>query len=318
MIGLIPFVSQACVEKRLANERVSSDNNYQYDTSYSSWRINIDDQYSYYPGSIGANNEYLPYIYYYYEEKGYQTKYEASLYKKVRSLVEQVVFGNRNLCPSVLYGSANITNYHRIATTSTLEFDVNVISYARIKLPVFNNEDIKIYSINNDTKEEKEIKTIVNSYNDYADFMIDKGNYKIKVSYSGTSGLIPQILEGSGSVSNAHQDTLKFNFKLSLDEDSLVQVPLIYYKGYEIKLTDESGNVTYCQLEEPKDVDFLVAFKAKKGNYDVEIKYSGTKLMKTTNTLFGLGIIGLCSVVLFTYYEEDRKKYLLNSYENML
>ena len=313
MIGIIPFLSQACVEKRIAYENVSSENNYPYDTADSSWRMHIDDQYSYYPGSIGANNEYLPYIYYYYEEKGYKAKYDNSLYKNVRVLVDHVVFGNFDLCPKVIYGNAKISNYHRIGTTSKLEFDLNVEATSRIKLPVFYNTDLKIYVLNKDTNENNLVEAILNNYHSFADFMIDKGNYKVSVSYPGTSGLTPQILEGSGVVSNSCQDTPKFSFKLSLDKESLIQVPLIYYKGYEIKLTDEFGNVTYQKLEEPQDVDFLVAFKAPKGNYDVEIKYVGTSLMKLSNTLLGFGFVGLYCVVLFNYFTEDRKKYILKS-----
>ena len=312
LVGIIPFLSQALVEKRLVNSKLKED--VDYDTINSSWRFEIDQDYSTYSGSIGANCEYLPYIYYYNPEKNYEPKYLNTNYYDVRALLSLCIYGGTTLTPKVLSGDAKVSKYIRDVNTSTLSFDLNVEETARIRLPLLYNESTVITLYNKDTNTESNLNFSGDSLynNGYLSKLTLitclKGNYSVVVKYNGTMGLNPTFLEGEGEIENAISIAPKFSFDLNSTTDSLIQLPLIYYKGYEIRLVSENGTVTYAKEANPSDTDYLVSFYAPKGKYKVYVNYSGTSRIKLARNFFGLSFFGLYILVLFDKYYNDKKK----------
>ena len=118
--------------------------------------------------------------------------------------------------------------------------------------------------------------------------------YSIYVTYN-TYSLNSRVLCRSGQIANgtitdAKSSTGANSFKLEATDNVLVQVPLVYYPGYQIKLTDDTGKVTYA-----KEImtDGLVSFEASAGTYNVEITYTGTNIRRASNAIFKISLIGI-------------------------
>ena len=55
-------------------------------------------------------------------------------------------------------------------------------------------------------------------------------------------------------------------------------MPIFYYEGYNIKVTDINTNETY--EVKPINIDGFVSFNLESGTYKVETSYEGTTLRK--------------------------------------
>ena len=92
---------------------------------------------------------------------------------------------------------------------------------------------------------------------------------------------------------------------INIDEDSLIQLPLIYYPGYEISVTDLTNNQTY--IVESINVDGLVAFELQEGNYSVSTDYVGTPIRQVSVVYFYVSISLTCLALLYALFIENEK-----------
>ena len=112
----------------------------------------------------------------------------------------------------------------------------------------------------------------------------------------------PVYLDGSGKVEITYLNTPDANFEVVCNKEGLIQIPQIYYPGYNAVAVDENGN--HYDLE-TSNVDGLVTFSIPKGSYDVYLTFPGNSLK---NTGWGLLIFSSIGVVIFaTYGYIDRK-----------
>lgn len=117
--------------------------------------------------------------------------------------------------------------------------------------------------------------------------------------------LKPQFLTGDGTVSmEGYGEDIKIT--ISVSDDALVQIPLIYYPGYEI--TVQEGNDTY--LVEPIEVDGLVSITLDKGDYFITLKYEGTKIMKLGKWYQYFSIYGVFLFMGFALIFDNKKRNL--------
>jgi hypothetical protein len=115
---------------------------------------------------------------------------------------------------------------------------------------------------------------------------------------------------GTGSVSNYQSDTPHITFDLTATSDVIVEVPLIYYSGYKIRVYDKnSGKATYINTLDPKDSDYLVGFSVKEGEYSIDINYYGSTGQNLGRNIFGLSILVFNMFVLYDSYYIYKKKY---------
>ncbi|MBP3494801.1 MAG: hypothetical protein J6K52_01180 [Clostridia bacterium] len=93
----------------------------------------------------------------------------------------------------------------------------------------------------------------------------------------------PVILTGSGNIDTKYTLAPVYEMEASIYEDSLVQLPLIYYPGYKIYAQEQkTGNLLSIN---GLDTDGLVSFNIPSGEYSIETKYEGTALRRVSFVL---------------------------------
>ena len=85
---------------------------------------------------------------------------------------------------------------------------------------------------------------------------------------------------------------------ITLEEDSIIQLPLIYYPGYEITVKDENFNEYKIDV---KDIDSLISFNLKAGSYVVSTNYVGTPLRQVTIIYRTIAIYSIFIFCLFIF-----------------
>ncbi|MCR5349576.1 MAG: hypothetical protein K6E20_01145 [Acholeplasmatales bacterium] len=124
--------------------------------------------------------------------------------------------------------------------------------------------------------------------------------------------ITPALLEGEGTVLIT-EGTVVPNYKLEcniLSDEALVQLPIIYYPGYEIIGTIDGKKYNFKVVE----VDGLVSFYAKKGEYVAKTEYVGTTLRHVTEVYQVLSVIALFGLEYLDFivvYKKNQKKNLL-------
>ena len=109
----------------------------------------------------------------------------------------------------------------------------------------------------------------------------------------------PLVIDGSGNVIVNYAYTPRYEMEITINEnDSLVQMPLFYYPGYEIKITDISTGNSY--EVDNINIDGLVSFKLSEGKYNVEVDYKGTTKRNVGKVLHILS----CFISLFALFFE--------------
>ena len=118
-------------------------------------------------------------------------------------------------------------------------------------------------------------------------------DYKSKYANSLFSGIVyevsweigkhpykynPVILEGKGNIEVLNKKAPIYEMNIKVTEDTLIQMPLFYYDGYEIEVKNLDNNETFNI--DVLDVDSLISFELDEGNYFVKTKYVGTKVRK--------------------------------------
>ena len=103
-----------------------------------------------------------------------------------------------------------------------------------------------------------------------------------KIFYNTEMNVEPVLLLGSGKVTMTYNKAPRVGLNIKAKEDSLVQIPLIYYPGYKGVITYSDGSSIEVMA---KEVDGLVCFDIPKGEYKLETYYEGTTMMKLGNNL---------------------------------
>ncbi len=110
----------------------------------------------------------------------------------------------------------------------------------------------------------------------------------------------PVFLEGNGSIAVTYKKAPVYEMNITVEEDSLIQVPLLYYPGYEIVI---NGNKTI----KAEEADGLVAFRLEEGEYSIKTNYTGTTLMNIAKGVRYLSYSGLFIFLVFGL--NNKKKY---------
>lgn len=114
-------------------------------------------------------------------------------------------------------------------------------------------------------------------------------------AYDKESYLTPAFLLGEGTFQITNMNSPDATFIADITSDTaLVQIPQIYYDGYEVKCyaldTDE-----LVYFGEVQNIDALVSFSAKKGTYRVELKYIGSKSYRIALPFFFISVSAVIS-----------------------
>ena len=127
----------------------------------------------------------------------------------------------------------------------------------------------------------------------------------LRYSYSGKDDYRydPVILYGHGTVVKEYAFAPVYQMEISAENEILVQLPLFYYPGYVINVTNQETNESFDL--EGEDTDGLVSFKLQGGKYKVETAYEGTTLRKAS---FVIAPASLAVTLARLVYEIIRKR----------
>jgi hypothetical protein len=183
--SFIPMLSQVNFEKRLVNESLSSrDDSYETNRSYP-YKYSIDERYSKISNAIGHNKEYLPRIYYFYDNK-YKTSFSKSLYRDVCDVISNPNVDDR-LEPLICSGSGSISNY--ISDTPHVSFDLKLNQISTVEVPLIHYTGYVLYVTDNSTGKTNQVDLLSPENCDYlVGFTLDGGDYHIDINYKGVKG----------------------------------------------------------------------------------------------------------------------------------
>ena len=99
------------------------------------------------------------------------------------------------------------------------------------------------------------------------------------------------ILSGDATIENEKKDGTNMEFKVSdVEENTEIELPYIYYLGYSVEITNDSGETQNIDTFE-SDNGF-VAIKLPETAVKVTVKYEGTLLMKISYVISFVTLIG--------------------------
>lgn len=104
------------------------------------------------------------------------------------------------------------------------------------------------------------------------------------------------VLEGETQISDYYKDhtNLSFNVK-NVSENAKIELPYIYYLGYEAKLEKDDGTKIDLEITE-SDYGFCMINIENVNEGKISISYAGTLLMKIS---YDLSILGISFIILY-------------------
>ena len=129
---------------------------------------------------------------------------------------------------------------------------------------------------------------------------------RINQPYLETYPLNPVALSGDCAIDVIERETPNYELGVTPLEDSLVQMPLIYYPGYRIDAYDAGG--TKAKLE-AQNIDGLIAFELAVSHQRITISFAGSPLVIASYVYFGLSVIGTAGLVVwFKCFDRTKKE----------
>ncbi len=130
---------------------------------------------------------------------------------------------------------------------------------------------------------------------EYPDGLIDEAVYYIiqkkgDLPFGLEDYITPVFVEGSGEVTVTFVNTPEVTFEITAYEDSLLQIPQIYYDGYECVATYEDGTAVECEVRE---ADGLVAAYIPEGTYTLSFTYPGPVVSQIMTPISIIAILAL-------------------------
>ncbi len=106
------------------------------------------------------------------------------------------------------------------------------------------------------------------------------------------------IISGNAIISNEQKQGTNMTFNVSnVEENTVIELPYIYYLGYNIKITNNYGEILKENVFE-SDNGF-VAFNLPRDSSNVIVRYTGTLIMKISYIVSFITFIGLIINLLF-------------------
>lgn len=104
------------------------------------------------------------------------------------------------------------------------------------------------------------------------------------------------IISGEAEIINENKNGTKMTFEVNnIKENATIELPYIYYLGYNAILTDREGNVSELQIKESDNGFCMIEIKDIESG-TINVTYEGTTLMKVSymSTLAGIAVLGWC------------------------
>lgn len=108
----------------------------------------------------------------------------------------------------------------------------------------------------------------------------------------------PKAAKGEIKVSNLKQTSTTMNFSVDVPPNSLIEVPITYFPGWEVKANDQ-----LISQVSPSKMG-LIRFELPKGDYRVNIEFRDTPVRRVGNII---SLSSIILVILLLIYGERRK-----------
>ena len=106
------------------------------------------------------------------------------------------------------------------------------------------------------------------------------------------------ILDGNASIEKEVKRGTNMTFDVTAQENTKLELPYIYYLGYTVEITNENGET--AELETFESDNGFVAINLEEGmNGNIQVKYTGTALMKVSYVISIGAVIVLIGVWVF-------------------
>lgn len=193
----------------------------------------------------------------------------------------------------------------------------NIVSYFATTILILSSTiyalsfvtNLNMRAIDNSYYKEQEIIDTTNKVSRYSSFLeywpqkaIDSIDYIVKHDHK------VHILEGQATISNEIKTNGKLEFEISgVGEDSIIELPYLYYKGYTIEYTASNSNETVV-LEAIESEHGMVAFYADSNmNGKIKVAYHATILHKICFAISGITILCYCSYLVIKRTKRKKK-----------
>ena len=97
------------------------------------------------------------------------------------------------------------------------------------------------------------------------------------------------VISGNPEISNEEKQNTNLKFDISTSEETILELPYIYYLGYSVTLEQDNTKTSLETFE--TDKGFIGIKISNANNAKVKIEYTGTNLMKVSSIISGLGIL---------------------------
>lgn len=115
-----------------------------------------------------------------------------------------------------------------------------------------------------------------------------------------------EILSGNAQIENQNKKNSNMNFDINfILEETKLELPYIYYLGYEVTLKTNDSETKLSTYETENGFIGITVPILEKGN--IEVKYTGTFIMKLTTFISLIGILILLEEI-YTKYKKDKKR----------
>ena len=106
------------------------------------------------------------------------------------------------------------------------------------------------------------------------------------------------ILDGNASIENEVKRGTNMTFDVTTQENTELELPYIYYLGYTVEITNKNGET--AELKTFESDNGFVAISLEEGmNGNIQVKYTGTALMKVSYVISIGAVIVLIGVWVF-------------------
>jgi hypothetical protein len=106
---------------------------------------------------------------------------------------------------------------------------------------------------------------------------------------------LPEFISGSGRISDYSKIRSHMSFNAEVYEISTIELPVIYYKGYDITIDGTPTDSTWS------DTGYLKFDIPEQGNHAVQIRFTGSSLTKISAVAT---LLGLISLVIYSTFDK--------------
>lgn len=104
------------------------------------------------------------------------------------------------------------------------------------------------------------------------------------------------VLEGNATITGMHKQNTNLNFDIeNVVNNTKLELPYIYYLGYQVKLEEDDGKKQNIKVEESEN-GFCMIMLPETNKGTITVSYTGTTLMKIS---YILSILGFVSLILY-------------------